>query len=79
MVFLTREEFQILKAAFSGHYQPLVEFLVVSGCRASEALALKPSDVDREKSTVRIVRAWKRAGSGYELGPPKTKKVGSDD
>ncbi|OBH00304.1 integrase [Mycobacterium sp. E2699] len=74
MVFLTREEFQILKAAFSPHYQPLVEFLVASGARASEALALRPSDVDREKSTVRIVRAWKRAGSGYELGPPKTKK-----
>jgi integrase len=74
MVFLTRDEFQILKAAFSARYQPLVEFLVASGCRASEALALKPSDVDREAGTVRITRAWKRAGSGYELGPPKTKK-----
>lgn len=74
MVVLTRDEFRTLKAAFSEHYQPLVEFLVASGCRASEALALKPSDVDREAGTVRIVRAWKRAGSGYELGAPKTKK-----
>ncbi len=32
MAFLTRDEFKILKAAFSGHYQPLVEFLVASGC-----------------------------------------------
>ncbi|POX92237.1 site-specific integrase [Mycobacterium kansasii] len=74
MVFLTREEFQILKAAFSPHYQPLVEFLVASGCRAGEAFALRPSDVDRAAGTVRIARSWKRAGSGYELGPPKTKK-----
>lgn len=74
MVFLTREEFQILKSAFSAHYQPLVEFLVASGCRVSEALALRPSDVDLNAGTVRITRAWKRAGSSYELGPPKTKK-----
>jgi integrase len=73
-VFLTRDEFKILRDAFSEHYRPFVEFLVASGCRASEALALKPSDVDREKGTVRIVRAWKRAGSGYEIGAPKTKK-----
>lgn len=74
MVFLTGPEFQTLKAAFSDHYKPLVEFLVSSGCRASEALALRPSDVDREADTVRITRAWKRVGSGYELGPPKTRK-----
>lgn len=74
MVFLTGSEFQALKAAFSDHYKPLVEFLVSSGCRASEALALRPSDVDREGGTVRINRAWKRAGSGYELGPPKTRR-----
>lgn len=74
MVFLTRDEFQTLKAAFSDHYQPLVEFLVASGCRASEALALRPSDVNRDGGTVRITRAWKRTGSGYELGPPKTRR-----
>lgn len=73
-VFLTRDEFRVLRDSFSDHYRPLVEFLVASGCRASEALALKPSDVDREKCTVRIVRAWKRAGSGYEIGAPKTRK-----
>ncbi|WP_373202871.1 tyrosine-type recombinase/integrase [Mycobacterium marinum] len=75
MTFLTRDEFQILKAAFSKHYQPLVEFLLASGCRASEALALKPSDVNRETGEVRITRAWHRGGAdGYYLGPPKTNK-----
>jgi integrase len=72
MTFLTGEEYRTFKTYFSDYYKPLVEFLVASGCRASEALALKPSDVDRVNSTVRITRAWKRAGSGYELGPPKT-------
>lgn len=74
MTFLTRDEYQQLKAAFSDYYKPLLEFLVSSGCRASEALALKPSDVNRAENTVRIVRAWKRAGSVYELGAPKTPK-----
>lgn len=74
MVFLTRDEFQILKAAFSEHYQPLVEFLVASGCRASEALALTPSDVNRATGEVRIMKAWKRTGSGYDMGTPKSRK-----
>jgi integrase len=75
MIFLTPDEFKILKAAFSEHYQPLVEFLVVSGCRASEALALQPSDVNRETGEVRINKAWHRGGpDGYYLGPPKSRK-----
>jgi integrase len=74
MVFLTKDEFQILKAGFSEHYQPLVEFLVASGCRFSEAAALRPSDVNREAGTVRIARSWKRDGTHYQLGPPKTPK-----
>lgn len=74
MVFLEPDEFQILKSYFSDYYKPLVEFLVSSGARASEALALKPSDVDRANGTVRIVRAWKKDGPRYYIGPPKTHK-----
>lgn len=73
-VFLTRHEFQILKAAFTEHYQPLVQFLVASGCRFNEAVALKPSDVNRADNTVRIARAWKQDGTRYTMGPPKTQK-----
>lgn len=74
-LYLTREEYKILKAAFSDHYKPLVEFLVASGCRFSEATALKPSDVNRGAGTVQISRAWHRGGpDGYYLGPPKTEK-----
>jgi integrase len=74
MVFLTRGEYQLLRAAFSDFYCPFVDFLVASGCRFSEATALEPSDVDRDNETIRITRAWKRAGSGYEIGPPKTRR-----
>jgi len=73
-VFLTKDEFQILKAAFTEHYRPLVEFLVASGCRFNEATALKPADVDRKANTVRIARAWKQDGTKYTMGPPKTQK-----
>lgn len=73
-VFLTKAEFQTLKGNFSEHYQPLVEFLVASGCRFNEAVALKPSDVNRDDNTVRITRAWKQDGTKYTMGPPKTNK-----
>jgi integrase len=71
MTFLTREEYAILREALRPYWRPLVEFLVASGCRWSEATALKPSDVDRSEGTVRITRAWKH---GNKLGAPKTRK-----
>jgi len=73
-VFLTKDEYQLLRAQFSDHYKPLLDFLVASGCRFNEAAALKPSDVDRKACTVRISRAWQQNGSKYVMGPPKTKK-----
>ncbi|MGA5467138.1 tyrosine-type recombinase/integrase [Mycobacterium sp. NPDC050041] len=74
MVFLTREQFGALHDATTAHWQPLVEFLVASGCRWGEAAALQPGDVDRAQSTVRITKAWKYGSGGYRLGPPKTRK-----
>jgi integrase len=75
MTFLTKEEFAILLAAVTGYWRPLVEFLAISGCRWGEATALRPGDVDRIESTVRISRAWKyTAKKGYETGPTKTTK-----
>jgi hypothetical protein len=47
MVFLTHEEFTILLAEITEPWRPLVEFLVVSGCRWGEASALRPADVNR--------------------------------
>lgn len=75
MVFLSRDEFGALLREVPEQWQPMVEFLVASGARWSEATALKPADVDRTAGTVQIVRAWKRGDdAAYLLGPPKTKK-----
>ncbi|TDO18189.1 site-specific recombinase XerD [Mycobacterium sp. BK086] len=71
-VFLEHGQYHQLLAEMPGVWQPLVDFLVTSGCRWSEATALRPSDVSRVHNTVRIVRAWKR--DPYRLGPPKTPK-----
>lgn len=74
MVFLEPDEYGLLKAAVSEYWRPLVEFLVTSGCRWSEATALRPGDVDRSTATVRITKAWKTGAGGYRLGVPKTQK-----
>lgn len=74
MVFLEPDEYAILSAALPEYWQPLVDFLVTSGARWSEATALKPADIDVRAGTVRIYKAWKRVdGQGYSLGPTKTK------
>ena len=74
MVFLEKAEFAILIEAVPEYWQPLVQFLVSSGCRWSEASALKPSDIDVKAGTVRINKAWKTGAGGYTLGVPKTRK-----
>jgi integrase len=72
MTFLEHDEFQLLLSHVTPYWQPLVEFLVASGCRWSEATALKPSAIDVIAGTVRISKAWKTGGGGYKLGVPKT-------
>lgn len=72
MVFLTREQFAELNDKVSEPWRPFTEFLVASGCRLSEATALRPDDVDQHAGTVRIWQAWRRGGGGYRLAPPKT-------
>ncbi|WP_308124149.1 tyrosine-type recombinase/integrase [Mycolicibacterium xanthum] len=72
--FLTREEFATLLAEIPQYWQPLVRFLVSSGCRWGEATALRPSDIDRENNTVSIRRAWRSVNGGWEIGPPKSRK-----
>lgn len=74
MVFLEPDEYAILHQALPEYWRPLTDFLVTSGTRWSEATALKPADIDVRGGTVRIYKAWKRVdGSGYSLGPTKTK------
>jgi len=73
-IALTAAEFAVVLAAMPTHYQPLVEFLAETGCRFSEATALRPSDINRDKATVRIARTWRKArySADYEIGAVKT-------
>ncbi len=73
MVFLERDEFKLLLSEVPDYWRPLVEFLVASGCRWSEATALTPKAVDVAAGIVRITKAWKTGAGGYTLGVPKTK------
>lgn len=74
MVFLTADEFQTLLAEIPAHWKPLVEFLVATGARWSEATALTPADIDLTAGTARISKAWKTGSGGYRLGTTKTRK-----
>lgn len=74
MRMLTRQEFAALLDATTDYWKPLMEFLVASGARWGEVVALKPSDVNREQGTVSIRRAWKYSSAGYQIGAPKTKR-----
>lgn len=74
MVFLTADEFLLLNSHVPKFWQPLVEFLVATGCRWSEATALRPGDVDQAACAVRISKAWKTGAGGYTLGTTKTKR-----
>lgn len=74
MVFLERDEYAILRAAVADYWRPMVDFLVSSGARWSEATALTPADIDRGAGVVRIRKAWKQVKGGYRIGTPKTRK-----
>lgn len=74
MVFLTGDEFDLVLGEIPEYWQPLVEFLVSSGARWSEATALKPADIDLDAGTARIWKAWKTGSGGYRLGTTKTRK-----
>jgi integrase len=72
-VFLSHEQFALLRDNVTEFWRPLVEFLVASGARWSEATALRPSNVNRQEGTVRIERAW-RDDDNDTPGPTKTRK-----
>lgn len=74
-VYLTPEEFALLRDAMTERWRPLTTFLVSTGMRYSEAAALTVGDIDAEASTVRIVKAWKYTGTSVRrLGAPKSRK-----
>jgi integrase len=76
MCFLTHDEYDILRGCFTEHWRPMLDFMVASGVRFGELSALRPADINRDRGTAFIGRAWKRTydQAGYEVGATKTKK-----
>jgi integrase len=75
--FLEYHEFDRLYAEIPDYYKPLVLLLFGTGLRWSEATALQVGDISQTHSTLRVVRAWKKAKkpeTGFKIGPPKSKK-----
>ena len=61
--------------ACADHYRPLAEFLIGTGARISEALAVRWPDVELDAGVVRISRQRARAGDG--TSPTKGKRFRS--
>ena len=58
----------------SSHF-PVVALAAASGARRNELLALRWTDLDEAKKTLRIERAWEQTKKfGLRLKPPKTKR-----
>lgn len=74
--YLDEDEYDLLKSCFTERWRPMLDFMVASGLRLGELTALKPSDVDRKRGTVRIQRGWKRTydSAKWELGATKTER-----
>ncbi|TLQ45798.1 tyrosine-type recombinase/integrase [Streptomyces marianii] len=83
MTFLERDEYQRIAAEIKDpDARDLADWLVGTGMRWGEASALRVSDLNLngERPTVSVQRAWKKAkkgapGGSFFLGPPKTKKA----
>ena len=67
---------QFLEAAAESKHFTLFATLLETGLRPSECLGLKRSDVDLHRGILTVQRTliWKRNGSEYYFGEPKTKR-----
>jgi integrase len=76
MVFLTPQEFSHLRSLLPPHWRPFATFLVGTGLRFGEAVALEVRDVDllAETPIVSVTKSWRRTDNGFEVGPTKSRK-----
>lgn len=76
MLILTPDQYAAIHAHMDPAYQPLIEFLAVTGARWGEATALQWGDINTRTSPPRVTisRAWKKGKQGEwaTIGFPKT-------
>lgn len=71
---LTEEQIGELLRHLQGRtLRPIVSFLLGTGARRGEALALRWKDVDLQKNTVRIERSLEQTKGSLRFKSPKTK------
>jgi len=73
---LEETELAVLVAGFKpSSLYPVVALAAATGARRNELLALRWNDLDAQKKTLRIERAWEQTKKfGLRLKPPKTKR-----
>lgn len=74
-VWLTKSEVEAVLDELErqkNRFLPLVEFIVLTGVRRGESLALTWKDIDFENSTLQIRATMTRTKKGYTPTPPKT-------
>jgi len=74
-MFLTFEEFTLIRDHMDERYKTFISLLVMTGARFGEATALTVGDVNvaARPATLRINKAWKEDGHNrWYVGPPKT-------
>lgn len=68
-VFLTQDEFGLLREHLPRHYQDFFTLLYQTGLRLGEAIVLRPASVDLTNERLTVSQAWKRGGY---IGDPKS-------
>ena len=73
MRLLTTAEYAEIEARMDPHYRPLLRFLVGTGCRWGEAVALTMGDVSLPNVRIRRALKWS-PDNQRRVGPTKTKR-----
>ena len=74
IAILSTEQIGMLLKHLEGRtLRPIVAFLIGTGCRRGEVLALRWKDVDLEKGIARIEHSIEQTKSGLRVKSPKTK------
>jgi integrase len=74
ITILTQDQVNALLRHLNGQtLRPIVSFLLGTGCRRGEALALQWKDVDLDRGIVRIERSVEQTAAGLRIKSPKTK------
>jgi integrase len=74
--WLTHDEADRLIAVCAPHLQPLVVFLLNTGCRIGEALRLQWTDVDLHSRTARFLRTKNGESRGVPLNDCRMAGIG---